>query len=88
MENIDKLKVAELRAELSNRGLDTKGTKPILVTRLREAIAASETASTAVEEQPEAGSVAVSVKVWFSKIKIVGFGLVALLKTGGPGDQT
>ena len=35
--DIEKLKVAELRAELSNRGLDTKGTKPILVARLREA---------------------------------------------------
>ena len=29
--DIDKLKVAELRAELQSRGLDTKGTKPILV---------------------------------------------------------
>ena len=31
MDNVDKLKVAELRSELESRGLDTKGTKPILV---------------------------------------------------------
>ena len=29
--DVDKLKVAELRTELESRGLDTKGTKPILV---------------------------------------------------------
>lgn len=33
-----KLKVVELRAELSARGLDTKGNKPVLVDRLREAL--------------------------------------------------
>jgi hypothetical protein len=27
--DIEKLKVAELRVELANRGLDTKGTKPV-----------------------------------------------------------
>jgi hypothetical protein len=27
--DIEKLKVAELRTELANRGLDTKGTKPV-----------------------------------------------------------
>jgi type IV secretory pathway VirB10-like protein len=32
--NVDKLKVAELRALLSSHELDTKGTKPILVARL------------------------------------------------------
>lgn len=32
------MKVAELRAALQERGLDTKGTKPILVSRLQEAI--------------------------------------------------
>ena len=32
------MKVAELRAALQERGLDTKGTKPILVSRLTEAI--------------------------------------------------
>lgn len=36
--DLDKLKVAELRTELSSRGLDTKGTKPVLLARLREAI--------------------------------------------------
>ena len=34
----EKMKVAELRAALQERGLDTKGTKPILVSRLQEAI--------------------------------------------------
>ncbi|GLV45568.1 uncharacterized protein CBL_02588 [Carabus blaptoides fortunei] len=33
-----KLKVVELRAELSARGLDTKGNKPVLVKRLRDAL--------------------------------------------------
>lgn len=33
-----KLKVVELRAELSKRGLDTKGNKPVLVKRLKEAL--------------------------------------------------
>jgi len=33
-----KLKVAELRAQLESRGLDSKGTKPTLVSRLQEAI--------------------------------------------------
>lgn len=33
-----KLKVAELRAELQARGLDTKGNKPVLVERLRVAL--------------------------------------------------
>ena len=32
---IEKLKVADLRAALNGRGLDTKGTKPILVQRLK-----------------------------------------------------
>nr|CAD7593177.1 unnamed protein product [Timema genevievae] len=34
-----KMKVVELRAELSSRGLDSKGIKAVLVDRLREAIA-------------------------------------------------
>ena len=40
MSDIDpnKLKVAELREELKWRGLDTKGTKPILVKRLKKAL--------------------------------------------------
>ena len=33
--NVDKLKVAELRTVLSSHELDTKGTKPILVERLK-----------------------------------------------------
>lgn len=33
-----KLKVVELRAELSARGLDTKGNKAVLVKRLKEAL--------------------------------------------------
>lgn len=33
-----KMKVVELRAELSSRGLDTKGVKAVLVDRLREAL--------------------------------------------------
>jgi hypothetical protein len=36
---MDKLKVAELRTELQKLGQDTKGTKPILLTRLKEALA-------------------------------------------------
>lgn len=38
MSTITKLKVDDLRKELSTRGLDTTGTKPILVKRLEEAI--------------------------------------------------
>jgi len=33
-----KLKVVELRAALGERGLDTKGNKPVLVERLRRAL--------------------------------------------------
>lgn len=32
------MKVAELRAALQERGLDTKGTKPVLVGRLQSAL--------------------------------------------------
>ena len=39
IENLDKMKVAELRDELAKLGLDTKGTKPILLKRLKEALA-------------------------------------------------
>ena len=34
----EKMKVAELRAALQEKGLDTKGTKPVLVARLQEAL--------------------------------------------------
>jgi heterogeneous nuclear ribonucleoprotein U-like protein 1 len=36
--DLSKLKVVELRAELSSRGLDTKGNKAVLVDRLKEAL--------------------------------------------------
>lgn len=36
--DVSKLKVTELRAELSERGLDTKGVKAVLVQRLLKAI--------------------------------------------------
>lgn len=38
--NPEKMKVSELRDALEARGLDTKGTKPFLVERLKEALAA------------------------------------------------
>lgn len=38
--DLSKLKVVELKAELATRGLDTKGIKAILVSRLEAALAA------------------------------------------------
>ena len=38
----NKLKVTELRAELQARGLDTKGNKPVLIERLKEALESEE----------------------------------------------
>lgn len=38
MMDLGKLKVVELRGELSKRGLDTKGNKPVLIERLRKAL--------------------------------------------------
>ena len=38
MSGVSKMKVAELREALQARGLDTRGTKPFLVSRLEEAI--------------------------------------------------
>ena len=48
----EKMKVAELRQALQERGLDTKGTKPVLVARLQEAIAADQKEPTP-EPSPE-----------------------------------
>jgi heterogeneous nuclear ribonucleoprotein U-like protein 1 len=48
----DKMKVAELRAALQERGLDTKGTKPVLVARLQEAFDAEKVEEAPVEEAP------------------------------------
>ena len=47
--SIKKLKVAELRAELTKLGLDTKGTKPVLLERLLEAISGQNEENNAVE---------------------------------------
>lgn len=46
---IKKLKVAELRAELTRRGLDSKGNKPVLVERLIEAVGSGDEE---MKEQP------------------------------------
>lgn len=37
-EDLESLKVAELQNELKKRGLDTKGRKADLITRLRQAV--------------------------------------------------
>lgn len=37
-EDLDSLKVTELQTELKKRGLDTRGRKADLITRLREAM--------------------------------------------------
>lgn len=47
--SIKKLKVAELRSELSKLGLDTKGTKPVLVERLLQATTGKNEENDAVE---------------------------------------
>ena len=48
----EKMKVAELRAALQEKGLDTKGTKPVLVARLQEALEAEKKEPTP-EPEPE-----------------------------------
>lgn len=40
--DVSKLKIPELRVELAKRGLDTYGTRQVLVDRLSEALSASE----------------------------------------------
>ena len=52
--DVDKMKVAELRAALSERGLDTKGTKPILVSRLKDFFKSESAAPAAEAAAPEA----------------------------------
>ena len=57
-EDADKMKVVELRAELGRRGLETKGIKPVLLARLKEAIAAASAdgeAAPAAEVKTEQG---------------------------------
>lgn len=49
----EKMKVAELRAALQEKSLDTKGTKPVLVARLQEAIAAETKEPTPEPEKVE-----------------------------------
>ncbi|XP_059484411.1 heterogeneous nuclear ribonucleoprotein U-like protein 1 [Neocloeon triangulifer] len=54
--DLNKLKVVELKAELQARGLDTKGNKPVLVERLKEALekeALQQGGNNAAEESPE-----------------------------------
>jgi len=53
----DKMKVAELRSALQDRGLDTKGTKPVLVARLQEALDAEKPEEPVkTEEEAEAAA--------------------------------
>ena len=51
------MKVAELRSALQDRGLDTKGTKPVLVARLQEALDAEKPEEPVkTEEEAEAAA--------------------------------
>ena len=52
-QSISSLKVVELRARLVERGLDSRGTKPVLQARLREAERQVEESAAVVEEQSE-----------------------------------
>jgi len=49
----DKMKVADLRTALQDRGLDTKGTKPVLVARLQEALDSEKGEEKMETETPE-----------------------------------
>lgn len=50
----DKMKVADLRTALQERNLDTKGTKPVLVARLQEALDSEKGEEKMETETPEA----------------------------------
>ena len=52
IDKVDKLKVVELRTALGEAGLDTKGTKPILVARLKEYLESKNVEPEEAEEQP------------------------------------
>ena len=54
MAAFNQMKVAELRDELQSRGLDTSGTKAVLLERLEEALAATAAAAPAPEAAPAA----------------------------------
>lgn len=59
IDKVDKLKVVELRTALGEAGLDTKGTKPILVARLKSYLESKNGEDAAAEEaeaekEPEA----------------------------------
>jgi hypothetical protein len=54
MAEYKKMLVKELRDELQSRGLDTSGTKAVLLERLEEALAASATAAPAAAAAPKA----------------------------------
>ena len=73
IDKVDKLKVVELRTALGEAGLDTKGTKPVLVARLKSylesktgdtvaAPAATEAAEAEKEPEAEAEVVAEETK--------------------------
>ena len=51
--DVEKMKVAELRAALAERGLDTKGNKPVLVARLKEFLDSENSGEEIAAEQPE-----------------------------------
>ena len=69
IDKVDKLKVVELRTALGEAGLDTKGTKPVLVARLKSYLesktgdtvaAPAATEAAEAEKEPEAEPEAVA----------------------------